>query len=88
MRPARRRRVVSPLPRPVTIGAMADPRNDPAGRPEVPPPPKLPEVDSPPPEDVLDEVPPRDEVVRRAQPADELVDEQPGVDELLGRDDA
>ena len=67
-----------------TIGGMADP-DDPSRDPDVPPPPKLPEVESPPPEDVLDEVPPKEELVERARPADEIVEEQPSVDELLNR---
>src|SRR5215217_4727185 len=61
--------------RSATIGGMADP-DDPSRDPDVPPPPKLPDVESPPPEDVLDEVPPKEE----------LVEEQPSVEELLDRD--
>ncbi len=62
---------------------MAD-RPDASGSPGVPPPPKLPEVDSPPAADVLDGVPSKDEVVEDARTADEIVAEQPSVDELLG----
>ena len=71
--------------RSATIGGMAD-SDGPSRDPGVPPPPKLPDVESPPPEDVLDEVPPKDELVQRAQPADEIVEEQPSVEELLDRD--
>jgi hypothetical protein len=71
--------------RSATIGGMAD-SDDPSRDPDVPPPPKLPEVESPPPEDVLDEVPPKEELVKRARPADEIVEEQPSVEELLNRD--
>ena len=71
--------------RSATIGGMAE-SDDPSRDPDVPPPPKLPEVESPPPEDVLDEVPPKEEVVKRARPADEIVEEQPSVEELLDRD--
>ena len=68
-----------------TIGGMAD-SEDPSRDPEVPPPPKLADVDSPPPEDVLDEVPPKEELVERARSADEIVAEQPSVKELLDCD--
>jgi hypothetical protein len=71
--------------RSATIGGMAD-SDDPSRDPDVPPPPKLPEVESPPPEEVLDEVPPKEELVKRARPADEIVEEQPSVEELLDRD--
>ena len=71
--------------RSATIGGMADP-DDPSRDPDVPPPPKLPDVESPPPEDVLDEVPPKEELVKRARSADEIVEEQPSVEELLDRD--
>jgi hypothetical protein len=64
---------------------MADP-DHPSRDPDVPPLPKLPDVESPPPENVLDEVPPKEELVRRARPADEIVTEQPSVEELLDRD--
>ena len=72
-------------PRSATIVGMAD-SDDPSRDPDVPPPPKLPDVESPPPEDVLDEVPPKEELVKRARPADEIVEEQPSVEELLDRD--
>lgn len=72
-------------PRGATIGGMAD-SDYPSRDPGVPPPPKLPDVESPPPEDVLDDVPPKEELVRRARLADEIVDEQPSVEELLDRD--
>src|SRR5215204_1409445 len=71
--------------RSATIGGMAD-SDDPSRDPDVPPPPKLPEVESPPPEDVLDDVPPKEDLVKRARPADEIVEEQPSVEELLDRD--
>ena len=58
----------------------------PRRRPGVPPPAKLPDVDSPPRDDVLDGVPSKEEVVEDAQSADEIVREQPSVDELLGDD--
>jgi hypothetical protein len=64
---------------------MSDPADTP-GRRDVPPLPKLPDIDSPPPEDVLDGVPAKEEVVEHAQSADEVVEEQPSVDEILGRD--
>jgi hypothetical protein len=72
-------------PHSATIGGMAD-SDDPPRDPGVPPPPKLPDVESPPPEDVLDEVPPKDELVKRARPAEEIIEEQPSVEELLDRD--
>ena len=53
---------------------------------DVPPPPKLPDVDSPPPEEVLDGSPGKHDVVGRAKPADEVVDEQPSVDDILRGD--
>ena len=53
---------------------------------DVPPAPKLPEVDSPPVEAVLDGVPSAEEIVEDATPADAIVDEQPSVDEILGRE--
>jgi hypothetical protein len=52
----------------------------------VPPPAKLPEVESPPPEEVLDAVESKDDVIERAQAPEEIVGEQPSVDELLGPD--
>ena len=64
---------------------MPDP-DAPRRRPGVPPPARLPEVDSPPPDDVLDGVPSKEEVVEDAQAADEIVSEQPSVAELLGDD--
>jgi hypothetical protein len=72
-------------PRSATIGGMAG-SDDPPRDPDVPPAPKLPDVESPPPEDVLDEVPPKEELVKRARPADEIIEEQPSVEELLDRD--
>jgi hypothetical protein len=62
--------------RSATIGGIADP-DDLSRNPDVPRPPKLPDVESPPPEEVLDEVPPKEELVKRARPADEIVEEQP-----------
>lgn len=61
-------------------------QDPPSGRPKVPRPPKLPDVESPAPDDVLDDVPPREEVVEQAQPSDEIIAEQPSVDELIDRD--
>jgi hypothetical protein len=71
--------------RSATIGCIGD-SDDPSRDPDVPPPPKLPAVESPPPEDVLEEVPPKEELVERARPADEIVEEQPSVEQLLDRD--
>ena len=71
--------------RSATIGGMAD-SDDPSRDPDVPPSPKLPDIESPPPEDVLDKVPPKEELVKRARPADEIVEEQPSVEELLDPD--
>jgi len=64
---------------------MAD-SDEPSRDTDVPPPPKLPDVESPPPEEVLDEVPPKEELVERARPAEEIIEEQPSVEELLDRD--
>ena len=65
---------------------MVADQNDPSRRPEVPTPPKLPDVESPAAEDVLDGVPPREKIVEQTQPSDEIIAEQPGVDELVDRD--
>ena len=53
---------------------------------DVPPPPKLPDVEIPPAEEVIDQAAARDEVVERAKSAEEVVDEQPSVDDIVGRD--
>lgn len=61
-------------------------QDHPSSRPEVPPPAKLPDVESPEPHDVLDDVPPVEKIVEQAQPSDEIIAEQPGLDELIDRD--
>jgi hypothetical protein len=53
--------------------------------PEVPEPPKLPEVESPAPEDVVDGVPSTEELIEQAEPAEDVLAHQPSVDEILGR---
>jgi len=54
--------------------------------PEVPPPPKLPDVDSPDADKVLDGVPSTAEVVEQAESAEDVLRAEPSVDEILGRD--
>ena len=61
---------------------MAELKPDPPNR-AVPPPTKLPEVESPTPEQVLEGAPSTDEIIERAQSAEEIVGEQPSPDELL-----
>lgn len=52
----------------------------------VPPPPKLPEVESESTDDILAGAPSIDEIVEAAEPAEDVIASQPSVDELLGRD--
>ena len=52
----------------------------------VPPPPKLPEVESPATDDILAAAPSSEEIVESAEPAEDVIAAQPGVDELLGHD--
>lgn len=52
----------------------------------VPPPPKLPEIDTESTDDILAHAPSTDEIVEAAEPAEDVIASQPGVDELLGRD--
>jgi len=51
----------------------------------VPPPSKLPDVDSPPPDQVLEEVASKEEIIEAAESADEILKHQPSVAELLRR---
>lgn len=64
---------------------MSDRGEDPSQSP-VPPPPKLPEVESVPPEEVLDSVPSPDEVLGGVQSPEEIIDDQPSVDEISRRE--
>jgi hypothetical protein len=52
----------------------------------VPPPPKLPDVETESTDDILAGAPSPDEIVQAAEPAEDVIAAQPGVDELLGRD--
>lgn len=52
----------------------------------VPPPPKLPEIDTESTDDILARAPSPEEIVQAAEPAEDVIASQPGVDELLGRD--
>jgi hypothetical protein len=52
----------------------------------VPPPPKLPAIESESADDILAGAPSPEEIVQAAEPAEDVIASQPGVDELLGRD--
>jgi hypothetical protein len=52
----------------------------------VPPPPKLPEIETESTDDILAGAPSTSEIVQAAEPAEDVIASQPGVDELLGRD--
>ncbi|HET6510131.1 MAG TPA: hypothetical protein VFG42_25290 [Baekduia sp.] len=52
----------------------------------VPPPPKLPDVETESTDDILARAPSPEEIVEAAEPAEDVIASQPGVDELLGRD--
>lgn len=52
----------------------------------VPPPPKLPKIETESTDDILAGAPSPEEIVQSAEPAEDVIAAQPGVDELLGRD--
>ena len=53
---------------------------------DVPPPPKLPDVDSPDPDDVLGDVADTDEIVKDAESAEDILAGQPSVEDIIGHD--
>jgi hypothetical protein len=69
----------------VGIPAPMSHSRDPSRRPDMPPPPNLPELDSPPPADLLSSVPSKDELIGDARSPGEIIGEQQSVDELLRR---
>lgn len=52
----------------------------------VPPPPKLPEIESESTDDILAAAPSTEEIVESAESAEDVIAAEPSVDELLGRD--